>query len=373
MRGQHVSGAAAAGAAGTPDAVHIIVGMDRHVEIEHMADCRNVEAARRDIAGDEDLEFAGTEFVQGSGAQRLVEIAMDRGGVEAMFDQALGHHVHVALAVAEHNGVVQRRLRLADQPAQRFAFGPVVGWNLHHFLGDVCGSGGGTRDFDAHRIVQELVGEALDFRRHGGGIKQRLAGEGQKLADLLHVRNEAHVQHAVGFIDHQDIDLGEQDAAALEMIHQPAGGGDQHIHAAIQFLDLIVHRDAANQQCMAELGIFAVFVEAFRDLVGQFAGRFQHQGARHACLGTAPGQHLDHGQGETGGLAGAGLGDADHIAPLQHMGDALRLDRRGNGVAAIGHRLEDLGGKAQRIETGLHRRAGGGLCHRSLIVSNNFV
>ena len=76
----------------------------------------------------------------------------------------------------------------ADQAAQRFALGPVIGGNLHQFLGDVGGGGGGTRHFDADGIVQELIGEALDFRRHGGGIEQGLAGEGQKLADALHVR-----------------------------------------------------------------------------------------------------------------------------------------------------------------------------------------
>ena len=99
--------------------------------------------------------------------------------------------------------------------------------------------------------------------------------------------NEAHVQHAVGFVDHQDIDLGQHQPAALEMIEQPAGRGDQHIDAAIQLLGLVVHRDAADQKRMGELGIFAVAVEAFRHLVGQFAGGLQHQGARHARLGAA--------------------------------------------------------------------------------------
>ena len=136
------------------------------------------------------------------------------------------------------------------------------------------------------------------------------------------------------------------------MIHQAAWGGDQYVHTAIQFLDLVVHRDAADQERMAELGIFAVLVEAFRHLVGQFAGGLQHQGAWHARLGTAARQHLDHREGEAGGLARAGLGDADHVPPLQHLRNSLRLDRRGYGVAAIGDRLEDLSGKAKSTKPG---------------------
>ncbi len=279
--------AAASGAPGAADAMDIIVGMDRHIEIEHMADAGDVQPACRDIAGDEDFEFAGAEFVQGLGAHRLVQIAMDRRGIKAVLGQALGDDIDIALAVAEDDGVVEGGVDFADQAAQGFALGPVIGGNFHQFLGDVGGGGGGARDFDAHRIVQELVGEALDFRRHGGGIEQRLAGERQLLADFLDVGNEAHVQHAVGFVDHQDIDLAQEQAATVEMVHQPAGGGDQHVDAAIQLLDLLVHRRAADQQRMAELGIFAVFVEAFRNLVCQFAGRLQHQGAGHARLGAA--------------------------------------------------------------------------------------
>ena len=102
-RGQHVGIADAAGAAGAADAVDIVVGMERHVEIEDVADGRNVETARRDVAGDQDLEFAGAEAVERLGAQRLVEIAMQRRGVEAVLGERLGHDIDIALAVAEHD------------------------------------------------------------------------------------------------------------------------------------------------------------------------------------------------------------------------------------------------------------------------------
>ncbi len=281
---------------------------------------------------------------------------MNRRRVETVLGERLGDDIDVALAVAEDDGVVERGLGLADQAAQRLALGPVIGGNFHNFLGDIGGRGGGTRNFDTGGIVEELVGEALDLRRHGGGVEQGLAGERQELADALHVRNEAHVQHPVGFVDHQDIDLGQHQPPALEMVEQAARRGNQHIDAAIQLLGLIVHRDAANEKRVAELGIFAVAVETFRHLVCQFAGRFQHQGAGHARLGAAARQHLDHRQGEAGGLSGTGLGDADQVAPFQHDRDALRLDRRGRGVAGVDHRLENLGGKAQAVKAAWGRR-----------------
>jgi hypothetical protein len=39
-------------------------------------------------------------------------------------------------------------------------------------------------------------------------------------------------------------------------------------------------------------------------------------------------EDVDHRQHEGGGLAGAGLGDADQVAAHQHGRDRLALDRR---------------------------------------------
>jgi hypothetical protein len=78
-----------------------------------------------------------------------------------------------------------------------------------------------------------------DLRRHGGGEQQRLARLGQKGADLLDVGDEAHVEHAVGFVDHQHLHAGHQRPPRLEMVHQAAGRGDQHVGAGVEFLFLV--------------------------------------------------------------------------------------------------------------------------------------
>ena len=122
---------------------------------------------------------------------------------------------------------------------------------------------GGLGDLDAHRIVQELLGDAPDLRRHGGGEEQGLAGERHQLADALDVGNEAHVEHAVGLVDHQELDAGEQQPSALEMIEQTARRGDQHVDAARELGILIVERYAADHQRDVELLAGAVLLEAF--------------------------------------------------------------------------------------------------------------
>ena len=82
-------------------------------------------------------------------------------------------------------------------------------------------------------IVQELRGQALDFGRHGGREEQRLAGERQELADALDIGDEAHVEHAVGLVDDQHLDAGQQQAPRSKWSRSRPGRGDHHIGAAV--------------------------------------------------------------------------------------------------------------------------------------------
>jgi hypothetical protein len=54
-------------------------------------------------------------------------------------------------------------------------------------------------------------------------------------------------------------------------------------------------------------------------------------------------QDLQKGEGEAGGLAGAGLGRAQEVLAGENNGNGLRLDRRGRGVALFRDCAEQLG------------------------------
>jgi len=179
------------------------------------------------------------------------------------------------------------------------------------------------------------AGEAADFRRHGRGEEQRLADLRQQADDALDIGDEAHVQHAVRLVDDEDLHIAQQDLAALEEIEHAARGGDEHIDAAVELLQLLDEGFAADQQRLAQLVIFAVGVEVLGHLGGELACRLQDQRARHAHLSTAFGQDVDHREDEGGGLAGARLGASEDVSTHQHDGDGLFLDRGGLGVALV--------------------------------------
>ena len=70
------------------------------------------------------------------------------------------------------------------------------------------------------------------------------------------------------------------------------------------------------------LWLLPYLIEILLDLGGELARRLQNQRARHAGAGAALFQQGQHRQHEGGGLAGAGLGDAQHVRAASTWGMA---------------------------------------------------
>jgi hypothetical protein len=201
------------------------------------------------------------------------------------------------------------------------------------------------------RIAHELHRQRLDRRRERGREQQRLPLARQRRDDALERRQKAHVEHAIGFVQHQRVDAGEVDRALLHVVDQPARSGDHHVHAAAQRVDLRAHADAAEDGGGAHAHVLGVAADVVVDLRGQFAGGREYQHARTARLRLALAeQAVQHGQGEGGGLAGAGLGGGEQVVTGDHQRDRAHLDRGRLGVALFGKRTQQRRRKAQRFE-----------------------
>ena len=137
--------------------------------------------------------------------------------------------------------------------------------------------------------------------------------------------DKAHVEHAVGFVEHQHLHLAQVQHALLQQVEQASRGGHQNVHAFFQRADLRVHADAAKDDGGGQFEVLAVGFDRFFDLGGQLAGGRQHQGADGdaaelvlARRSLRP-QVVQHGQHKGGGLAGAGLGAAQQVVACQHQ------------------------------------------------------
>src|SRR3954454_22842240 len=75
---ERAAAAGAAGAAGPPHAVHVALVVLGRVEVDHVADVVEVEAAGRDVCRDERRGAPRTEALERALALRLAEISVHR-------------------------------------------------------------------------------------------------------------------------------------------------------------------------------------------------------------------------------------------------------------------------------------------------------
>src|SRR5688572_29850188 len=80
----------------------------------------------------------------------------------------------------------------------------------------------------------------------------RLSGGGSDAAD---VGPEAHVHHAIGFVDDEGVDVREIDRLAALVIHQAPGRGDDDVDAGFERAFLRPHFDAAVDGDAGEVGV----------------------------------------------------------------------------------------------------------------------
>ena len=195
-------------------------------------------------------------------------------------------------------------------------------------------------DPDELRLCLELLGDLEDRLRHGRGEEQGLTVLRDLPKDQFDVVAEAHVEHLVGFVQHNDFDVVEPERAALEVVHDASRRADDDVDAGLECAELAFDRLAAVDRQDRDAGEVGKEVgELLGDLDGEFAGRAEHDGL-HGPLGRV--DLLDDGDAECGCLAGTGLRLRSHVTAGLDEGDGECLDGRGLFKAHVFYCFPDL-------------------------------
>ena len=342
------------GARGPPDAVDILFGDVGQIVIDDVADARDVDPARGDIGRDQDRHAAVAEGVERLFTLRLALVAMDRARRDAGSGELAHDLVGSMLGAAEDERALDLLPGLEEQRQERGLLGLVDEGDA---LLDPLDGGRDGRDGNFGRVGQIFVGKALDRLRHGRREEQGLALGRDDLHDPLQGMDEAEVEHLVGLVEDEDLEAAKIDRALLDQVEQATGGGDEDVEAAADGAQALGIGDAAEDHADGGLELGAVSLGIGGNLRGELTrgSEHQHPDLAGAQIGrTLGGEPLQRGEHEGGGLAGTRLGDAEQVAPGQHVRDRLRLDRGGDGVILGCEGSEQGRGKPERVEIDGH-------------------
>ena len=103
---------------------------------------------------------------------------------------------------------------------------------------DVFGRLEHRANLDAHRVVQVLARHFLDRTFERGRVAQGLPHGGKRGRDARNGRLEAHIEHPVYLVQHQNLHLVEADELTLEIILKASGRGDDEARATANGVEL---------------------------------------------------------------------------------------------------------------------------------------
>ena len=318
QRDDHAGGAGPCRPARTVQIVLVVV---RRVELHDQVDVVHVDAAGRDVGGDQNAGMPGGERVQRTLPLVLVAVAVDGRGLDPGPSQLLDEPVRAVLSADEEERPPRpagdlrcyRHLVLRRQDQDPVLGGPGIGRGRHRVQRGVGGVAG-------HQLADVAV--------QGGGEEHPLA-VGRRLVDDLRDRGqETQVGHVIGLVEHGDLDAGKRAGVPLEQVDEPSRR--RHHDVGVTYPgDLRADGHATVDRGDAHPDGTAQWHEDVGDLLREFPGRDEDQPA--GCLlpararrGGQPGQQR---KAEGQRLARPGLGAAQHVAAGQRVGQRPGLDR----------------------------------------------
>ena len=205
---------------------------------------------------------------------------------------------------------------------------------------------------ELHRLLEHLVGKlAKAGALQCGGEEHGLLAPARFGSDAIHFADKAHVQHAVGFIQDQDLDGAAIEALLLDILHQPSRRGDDDVCGLGQGRQLLFVLHATYDAFDHQMGMGRQRAGMFGDLQCQLAGGGEDQHPGGASPTTGKVQQMLHGrQQEGGGLARARGGGGQNIETVHGHRDHLLLYGGGANKAHLGDAAEQGRIKIEGVE-----------------------
>ena len=329
-------------AAGAADAVGVGVGVVRRIEVDDVGDVVDVDAAGGDVGGDERLDAAAGELAEGALARRLRLVAVHDAGADAGALELLGQAVGAVTRADEH----QRARRLAGEEVDERL--DAVARDGHEAVRDRAGLLR-TRDvLVTARLARVALGDVEDLARQRGGEEHRLPVGRDAVHDLVDLRLEAHVEHAVGLVEDEDLDALEAHGATAREVAEAARRGDDDLRLG-DVPHLLAQRGAAVGAGDPEAAGAGDAGDLLGDLRGELAGRHEDQRGVRRGVGL---EAVDDRDAEGEGLARAGRRLHQHVAAGERVGHDAGLDRERLGDAAALERCAHGVGHAEIGEGG---------------------
>ena len=243
LRHERDRGARLARARRPADAVNIRFRLERQLHVYDARDVGNVDAARGDVGRDKYAHVAAAEPLERARALALRLVGVDCGAGDTGPRELLHDAVRAVAHLREDDNPVPFGMLFEEMREKRVL---LALRDEHHLLVDLLDRRRLRRDRDGRWIVDEFASELEDRRRHRRGEEKRLARLRELRDYAPDVWEEAHVEHAVCFVENEAFNLVEIEYSLVHQVYEPPRASDDSLRALLDVLDLPILADAPD-------------------------------------------------------------------------------------------------------------------------------
>jgi len=275
-------------AAGTANAMGVVLGLHRQAKVEHVGDGGYVNATGCHIGGYQNLDPTIAQCRQTAVAHTLAQGTMQSHCRKIGLLQIIGQVVALNLGACKHNGLVDAGIPQPMVQQRTFVFrriGPVQA------LSDVGVFFLRCSDFHLFHmravVVHYAQSQLLNARGKRGTEHHGLTALLRQAVDFSQIVGEAQVQHPVSLIHDQELHFVQLDLSGTFQIQQtPRSSNHQVGVLQLGHLHLIRHatHNVGNPQATAMANEVDGVVG---NLLGQLARGADHQRTRYRSLEVA--------------------------------------------------------------------------------------
>jgi len=168
---------------------------------------------------------------------------MDGSSWKAIAHQKIAEHVGHTFCFDEDKGESEILLGLRCKNIKEDASFVIV-FHIFDLLGDVLRGTSNPSHAEEDVILEKIFCEHLDVTWEGGaeheGLTVGCAWHIFALDDATNLRLETHVQHAIGFIKDEVLDVGETDTTTFDEIYEATWSGTQEITTTLNLAELLI-------------------------------------------------------------------------------------------------------------------------------------
>jgi hypothetical protein len=190
------------GARRSPDAVNIVFGNVRQLEVDDVRYTFHIDPSRGNVGRDEDPPVAGAKAGECTLALGLRLVSMNGDRLHTGRAQMPHDPVRTVLCAGEHEHAF--KCRITQQCRQRIAF--PIARNKKDALIDQLDRRRGRRDGHLDRLVEVFLSQGGDRLRHSRREQQCLTLSRQQFHDPPQRMDEAEVEHSIRLVENQDLD-----------------------------------------------------------------------------------------------------------------------------------------------------------------------